>query len=39
MNTQLTFKEKGYCIVKDAVSTELRDFLTQYALFDEMQSF
>ena len=39
MNTQLTFKEKGYCIVKDAVSTELRDFVTQYALFDEMQTF
>lgn len=33
------FKEKGYCIVKNAVSPELRDFVTQYALFDEMQDF
>jgi len=39
MNTQLTFKEKGYCVVKNAISTELRDFITQYALFDEMQTF
>jgi hypothetical protein len=34
-----TFKEKGYCIIKDAISHELRDFITQYALFDEMQDF
>lgn len=33
------FKEKGYCIVKSAVSDELKDFVTQYALFDEMQRF
>lgn len=33
------FKNKGYCFVKDAISPELRDFVTQYALFDEMQSF
>ena len=33
------FKEKGYCVIKDAVSHELRDFATQYALFDEMQDY
>jgi len=32
------FKEKGYCLVKSAISPELRDFVTQYALFDEMQA-
>jgi alkylated DNA repair dioxygenase AlkB len=33
------FKENGYCVVKNAISNELRDFVTQYALFDEMQNF
>jgi hypothetical protein len=33
-----SFKENGFCIVKNAISSELRDFVTQYALFDEMQS-
>lgn len=33
------FKENGYTLVKDAISKELRDFITQYALFDEMQNF
>ena len=33
------FKKDGYCIVKSAISNELRDFITQYALFDEMQDF
>jgi|TARA_B110000305_G_C19462023_1_gene655154 hypothetical protein len=32
------FKDNGYCIVKNAVSKELRDFITQYVFFDEMQS-
>jgi hypothetical protein len=32
------FKEKGYCIIKSAINEELRDFVTQYALFDEMQN-
>jgi hypothetical protein len=36
-NNVKNFKEKGYCIVKSAISDELRDFITQYALFDEMQ--
>ena len=31
------FKDNGYCIVKNAVSKELRDFITQYVFFDEMQ--
>jgi hypothetical protein len=34
-----TFEKTGYCIVKNAISEELRDFMTQYALFDEMQDF
>lgn len=34
-----TFSDNGYCIVKNAISEELRDFITQYALFDEMQNF
>lgn len=34
---QTKFKEQGYCIVKSAINPELRDFITQYALFDEMQ--
>ncbi len=33
------FKENGYVIVRSAISAELRDFITQYALFDEMQDF
>jgi hypothetical protein len=39
MKTIEEFKKKGYTIVKNAVSAELRDFVTQYALFDEMQDF
>lgn len=31
------FQKNGYVIVRNAISTELRDFITQYALFDEMQ--
>jgi hypothetical protein len=36
-NNVKLFKENGYCIVKSAISKEIRDFGTQYALFDEMQ--
>lgn len=39
MNNTEMFKKNGYCVVKNAISTELRDFVTQYALFDEMQDF
>lgn len=39
MNNVENFKKQGYCIVKSAISQELRDFVTQYALFDEMQDF
>jgi hypothetical protein len=34
-----SFKEKGYALVKNAINTEVRDVITQYALFDEMQDF
>lgn len=37
MTSKRDFAKNGYCIVKSAVSKELRDFVTQYALFDEMQ--
>lgn len=38
--TQKDFFEKnGYAVVRNALSNELRDFITQYALFDEMQNF
>lgn len=33
------FNEKGYTLVKNALNKELRDVITQYALFDEMQDF
>jgi hypothetical protein len=46
MNDDLTkntlkeyFNNRGYCFLKNAISNELRDFVTQYALFDEMQDF
>jgi hypothetical protein len=37
--SQEEFKEKGYTVVRNAVNKELVDFITQYALFDEMQDF
>jgi len=33
------FRNNGYCTVRDVINPELRDFITQYALFDEMQNF
>jgi hypothetical protein len=33
------FKEKGYCVVKSSIDSDLRDFITQYTLFDEMRNF
>jgi len=33
------FNEKGYTLIKGALNEELRDVITQYALFDEMQDF
>lgn len=33
------FNSQGYCIVKSAIPELLRDFITQYALFDEMQDY
>jgi hypothetical protein len=33
------FQTKSYCLVRNAISSELRDFVTQYALFDEMQNY
>ena len=39
MENQKLFKEQGYVLIKNAIPAELRDFVTQYALFDEMQDF
>lgn len=39
MNNRETFRKYGFCIIRNALSNELRDFVTQYALFDEMQDF
>jgi hypothetical protein len=39
MNLTDIFKNNGYLIIENAVDVELRDFITQYALFDEMQNF
>ncbi len=39
MSTQNEFSKKGYCIVRSAISDELRDFVTQTLLFDESQRF
>jgi hypothetical protein len=33
------FEQNGYCVIRSAISNELRDFITQYTLFDEMQDF
>jgi hypothetical protein len=37
--TEEQFKSQGFFVINDAISIELRDFVTQYALFDEMQDF
>lgn len=39
MNNIESFKKNGYCIVRNAVNSDLRDVITQYALFDEMQNY
>jgi hypothetical protein len=39
MTNEELFQKNGYVIVKNAISSELADFVTQYALFDEMQNF
>jgi len=35
--TAKQFQEKGYTVVRNVLSKELCDFITQYAFFDEMQ--
>lgn len=39
MNNKEIFKQHGFCIVRNALSAEVRDIITQYALFDEMQNY
>lgn len=39
MTKKLEFEKNGYCVVENALSRELVDFITQYALFDEMQDY
>jgi hypothetical protein len=38
-HTSEMFKINGYCKIESVLSVELRDFITQYALFDEMQDY
>lgn len=33
------FKKNGYTVVRSVITADIRDFITQYALFDEMQDF
>lgn len=33
------FQEHGYCVLEKAISQDILDIITQYALFDEMQNF
>jgi hypothetical protein len=37
MSNYEIFSNKKYSVVRSVISKELRDFITQYALFDEMQ--
>ena len=39
MNASEKFKTNGFCLIESAITCELRDVITQYALFDEMQNF
>jgi len=39
MSSSKLFKKQGYVTVRRALNSDLRDLLTQYALFDEMQNF
>ena len=39
MTNQDLFKNHGFCIIKNAISNDVRDIITQYALFDEMQNY
>jgi hypothetical protein len=39
MTSSEFFKQNGYYVVRNALSEELRDFITQYTLFDEGQNY
>jgi hypothetical protein len=39
MTTNDSFLKNGFCVVKSVISDELRDFVTQYTMFDESQNF
>jgi len=39
MNSVNDFKNNGYAKIKNVIPENMRDFVTQYALFDEMQDF
>lgn len=34
-----TFEKRRYDVVKSAISKEMKEFITQYALFDELQNY
>lgn len=33
------FQKNGFCVVRQAINPDIRDIITQYALFDEMQDY
>lgn len=39
MNNQKIFSLKKYCLIENAISTEIANLCTQYTLFDEAQNF
>jgi len=39
METIKDFSKNGFCVLRSVVPRELLDFVTQYALFDEMQNY
>jgi hypothetical protein len=39
MNSVDYFKQNGYCLLEEIIDVNMRDFITQYALFDEMSDF
>lgn len=37
MKVEGSFSKNGFCVVRNSISKELCEFITQYSLFDEMQ--
>lgn len=39
MSLSSDFEKNGFCVIRNVLSKELIEFITQYALFDEMQDY